>query len=366
MTGLLELRDVTKVFGGGLFQRNATVALEDISFSVSGENPSITAIAGESGSGKTTLARLLLGVVTPTKGRVLYRGKDLHRRHSRFRRSESTQQASDQSAMSREQRLLFRREVQPIFQDPFEVYNPFYRVDHVLHTPIRKFGLAGSNAEARQMMTDALEMVGLRPEETLGRYPHQLSGGQRQRIMVARALVLKPRVILADEPVSMVDASLRATILDSIGRLNRDLGISVVYITHDLTTAYQIADQIVILYRGSVAEAGTVDRVIDDPQHPYTQLLVESIPQPDPKKKWGGGGRTRSTADGETAARGCKFVDRCPVAMPMCSERVPPMYRVDSERAAACFLHRDSPELAGGQIAELLGEPSREASPVPG
>ena len=151
--------------------------------------------------------------------------------------------------MSRAERSEYRREIQPIFQDPFEVYNPFYKIDHIFTTPVSKFKLSASKTEGRELIEGALESVGLRPDETLGRFPHQLSGGQRQRAMVARALMLKPRIILADEPVSMVDASIRATILDSIRQLNRELGIAVVYITHDLTTAYQVAENIIILYR---------------------------------------------------------------------------------------------------------------------
>ena len=159
-------------------------------------------------------------------------------------------------------------------------------------------------------------MAGLRPEETLGRYPHQLSGGQRQRIMVARALLLNPRVILADEPVSMVDASLRATILESLVKLKRELGISLVYITHDLTTAYQVSQNIYILYRGSVAEVGSVDKVIGDPKHPYTRLLVSSIPLPDPDMRWGGESEIETKAAAPNAplkeVQGCKFANRCP------------------------------------------------------
>lgn len=172
----------------------------------------------------------------------------------------------------------FRREVQAVFQDPFAVFNPFYKVDHLLQVPIEKFKLARSRHEARRMMEDALQAVGLRPEEVLGRYPHQLSGGQRQRIAVARALVLKPRLLVADEPVSMVDASLRAAILESLRRMRDEHGISILYITHDLTTAYHVADSILVLYAGRVVEAGEVERVIRAPKHPYTQLLIDSIP----------------------------------------------------------------------------------------
>src|SRR5207244_4178646 len=242
MTTLLEVRKVSKVFGGGLFDKRVTVALDDLSFAIESSPPRVTAIVGESGSGKTTLARLFLGLITPTTGEVLYNGQNL-------------------TKLSREERRTFLRDVQMIFQDPYEVYNPFYRVDHVLETPIAEFKLANSAQARRSLIQESLRAVGLRPEETLGRYPHQLSGGQRQRIMVARALLLKPKLIIADEPVSMVDASLRATILDSLRALNRDFGISLVYITHDLTTAYQISDNIVVLYRGLVAEAGRVEAV---------------------------------------------------------------------------------------------------------
>ena len=222
MTALLEAQHVTKVFGGGLFDRTRTIALDDFSMAIGGETPSITAVVGESGSGKTTLARLLLGVTSPTTGSVRYKGKDLRK-------------------LTKDESRGFLNDVQVIFQDPFEVYNPFYHIDHVLTTPIDYMNLAKSRLEKWKLIERALETVGLRPEETLGRYPHQLSGGQRQRVMVARALILKPRVILADEPVSMIDASLRATVLGSLQKIKEEFGISIVYITHDLTTAIRLA-----------------------------------------------------------------------------------------------------------------------------
>jgi len=263
-SALLEARNVSRVFGSGA---QATIALENFSLTVSGETSSFTAIAGESGSGKTTLARLLLGFTIPTSGEVLYRGKNLWK-------------------MSRAEWLRFRREVQAIFQDPFEVFNPFYKVDHLLTVPVAKLQLAKTRAQARDLIEAALTAVGLRPEETLGRYPHQLSGGQRQRITVARALLLRPRLIIADEPVSMVDASLRTTILESLKTLHTEFGISFVYITHDLTTAYQICQNIIVLYRGEVAEVGDVELVIKSPQHPYSQLLISSIPEPVVDDRW--------------------------------------------------------------------------------
>ena len=338
---LLEARNVTKVFGGGLFIKNQTVALENYSQQLMGDPPSITAVVGESGSGKTTLARLLLGLVTPTTGSVLYRGKDLR-------------------TISGQDLRQFRREVQVIMQDPYEVYNPFYKVDHVLTTPIVHFGLASSKADQRRLMEESLEAVGLRVEETLGRYPHQLSGGQRQRVMVARALLLRPKVILADEPVSMIDASLRATILGSLSRLNQEFGISVLYITHDLTTAYQISQNIVVLYRGGVAELGEVGTVVKDPQHPYTRLLVGSIPLPDPNHQWSAEAAAAGVAINKSVA--CKFADRCPSAMERCGRESPPLYRTEDHRAVACFLYEGATVLKTEEMDHVFVSPKPAAA----
>jgi len=338
---LLEAQHVTRVFGGGLLRKGHTIAVDGVSLIINEDRPSITAIAGESGSGKTTLARLLLGLIQPTSGSILYRGESL-------------------TAMNGRARKNFRREVQAIFQDPYEAYNPIYKVDQTLTTPVRKFGLGHSKEEARQRIDDSLRLAGLRPEETLGRYPHQLSGGQRQRIMVARALLLNPRVILADEPVSMVDASLRATILESLVKLKRELGISLVYITHDLTTAYQVSQNIYVLYRGSVAEVGSVDKVIKDPKHPYTRLLVGSMPLPDPDAHWGGQGVMESKAAAVSAPakelHGCKFANRCPYVMDECLEAPPPLYSTDDDRAVACYLHKGSLPVSGKEMAESLAQ----------
>jgi oligopeptide/dipeptide ABC transporter ATP-binding protein len=344
MSALLEAKDITQVFGNP--KKGAHPVLEHLSFSISNEVPSFTSVVGESGSGKTTLARILLGFLYPTSGEVRYLGADLHK-------------------VSGKEHRQFRREVQAIFQDPFEVYNPFYKVDHLLAVPIRKFRLANSGAEARRLMETALRTVGLRPEETLGRYPHQLSGGQRQRVTVARALLLKPRLIIADEPVSMVDASLRATILESLRKLHEDFAISFLYITHDLTTAYQVSDNIVVLYRGSVAETGDVERVIKNPQHPYTQLLVSSIPQPDPARRWGAEVAVPSRPEAEeTTKGGCKFAGRCPHAMPICRQAPPPLYRTHEHRAVACYLYQDAPTMPAGEINQVFR--SRSALTVPG
>jgi len=331
MSALIELQRAAKTYG-------AFTALDDITLSLSEDAPSMTAVAGESGCGKTTLARIMLGFIDPSRGKVLYRGQNV-------------------ATMSGAERRQFRREVQPVFQDPFDVFNPFYRIDHVLTTPVRRYGLAHSDAEARKLIEEALSRVGLRPQDTLGRFPHELSGGQRQRVMVARAVLLRPKLIIADEPVSMVDASLRATILDELKTLNRDLDISIVYITHDLTTAFQICDSIVILYRGAVAEAGSVERVIGDPKHPYSQLLVSSIPLPDLSKPWGGEEIRNAEPSGPTRGAGCKFAERCPHVMEMCWTSPPAEYTTESDRLATCFLYRDAPALKDKNISSVFRPP---------
>ena len=338
MTAFLELKNVSKEFGSGIFRKKRTVALDNMSMTINTDKPAVRAIAGESGSGKTTLGMILMGFQHPTSGSVLYKGKNMR-------------------SLNRDEQQSFRREVQAVFQDPFSVYNPFYPVEHVLEMPIEKFKLAKSRSHARTLMEDALSEVGLQPNETLGRYPHQLSGGQRQRIMVARALLLKPRLIIADEPVSMVDASLRATILESLRKLNREFGITILYITHDLTTAYHVSKDIMVLYRGELAEVGDVEHVIKNPQHPYTQLLVDSIPWPDLDHTWGSKeiGRTSSIAKSSVRSlEGCKFAERCPHVMQLCTEKLPPLYQVDPTRASACFLHQNAPVIPSEGIDQLL------------
>lgn len=332
MPHLLELKHVSKVYQRGLINAKATVALQDISLTLEENEPTILTVAGESGSGKTTLAMLLLGFTAPTTGEILFRGKNITSLHGH-------------------ERLAYRREVQAVFQDPFAVFNPFYTVDHLLTVPIKRFKLAQTKAQARARMEETLTAVGLRPEDVLGRFPHQLSGGQRQRINVARALLLKPKLLIADEPVSMVDASLRANILETLRNLQRDHGVSIIYITHDLTTAYHIAKSIIVLYRGGVMEAGDVDTVIKTPQHPYTKLLVDSIPWPNLDQRWGEQ-KIKARESGGVAG-GCPFLSRCPVAMDVCKTR-PPLFQIDPKHAAACYLYDKQPKLAAEKLSEML------------
>jgi peptide/nickel transport system ATP-binding protein len=331
---LIEAIDVGKRFAGGL-GREGTLALAPLSLAVDAETPSIIAVVGESGSGKTTLARLLLGLADPTGGEVRYYGRDLRK-------------------LTHENRRSFRRDVQAVFQDPYGVYNPFYRVDHVLWTPVRRFRLAATRSEGRELIGEALRSVGLRPEEILGRFPHQLSGGQRQRVMVARALLLKPKLIVADEPVSMVDASLRATILGSLRKLTDERGISILYITHDLATAYQVSDSILVLYRARLVEAGATERVIGAPQHPYTQLLISAVPRAHVTRDWLAEDDDAKKGGATLSAEGCSFADRCPHAASACLAAPPALYRTEPHRAVACVQFRDHPDLPAGSLADVL------------
>ncbi len=333
---LLEARHVSKSFGGGLLHKDRTVALEDFSFAIAGEPPSITAVVGESGSGKTTLARLLLGIVAPSDGEVLY-------------------QARICASLTGAEQRAFRRDVQVIFQDPFEVYNPVLQdrsrprdAGRQVRAGRHQGGGAGADRGRR------CEAVGLRPEETLGRYPHQLSGGQRQRIMVARALLIRPRLIIADEPVSMVDASLRATILESMRQLHDEFGISLIYITHDLTTAYQISQNIIVLYRGLVAEAGDVEEVVGRPEASLHAASDRLDPAARSRPRRGGRRRRRARKTPLPSDHGCRFAARCPAVMPMCHESAPPLYRIGPHRAAACYLYRDGEVVRGDDLGAVL------------
>ena len=326
---LLEIRNATKIYrqrgmGGG---KREVIALQDLNLNIPTSPASIITIAGESGSGKTTLAQVVLGFTRLTSGEIIFEGQDM-------------------SQADGKQMKAYRREVQAVFQDPFGVYNPFYRVEHVFKTVMDNFNLSSNKTERRDMIEDALNIVGLHGEDVLRKYPHQLSGGQRQRIMMARAYMIKPKLIVADEPVSMVDASLRASILDVMMRLKEEMGISFLYITHDLSTSYQIGDQIYILYQGTIAERGNTINVIDRPHHPYVQLLVDSVPVPDPNIKWQGEIVLPPEEEMRSSVHsGCRFYPRCPMRMDRCLEAQPPLYKVDDlDHEASCYLYEDRKE----------------------
>ncbi|RVT86897.1 ABC transporter ATP-binding protein [Rhodobacteraceae bacterium CCMM004] len=323
---LLDIRNVRKVYGGP----DGLVALNDFSLQIPRDEPQIVTIAGESGSGKSTLANLVLGFTKPTSGQIVFDGMDVGRLSSR-------------------EMAQYHRKVQAVFQDPFGSYNPFYRVSHVFDMVIKNFKLADTKAQAREMMEEGLNAVGLKGSDVLRKYPHQLSGGQRQRIMMARAYMVKPKLIVADEPVSMVDASLRASILDVMMKLRDEGGISFLYVTHDLSTAYQIGDKIVLFYQGTLAEEGNVTDVITNPKHPYVQLLIDSVPQADPTRRWQGEIELPAEEELRTArATGCRFVPRCPHAAEVCKAALPPLHPVGAPgHRASCTLY--GPERAAAE-----------------
>lgn len=330
MENLLELRNVVKIFTRASFElarERVVYALNDVSFSMDME-PKVLALVGESGSGKTTICKLILGLEEPTSGEVLYKGIPV-----------STWLKNDVKG--------YRKEVQIIFQDPFETFNPFYRVDRILWTVIQKFNLAKDTNEAKEKIEESLEAVGLRPKEILGRYPHQLSGGERQRFMLARVYLLRPKLLVADEPVSMLDASLRAVFLDHI-KAFKNSGISCLYITHDLNTAYYISDYIMIIYAGKILEIGSVEEVVRNPLHPYTKVLISSIPIPDPTKKWTEKVRIDITqlqkVAGREMVKGCVFYNRCDYAMDICRDSMPPMKNVEDHQVA-CYLYVEKEDL---------------------
>ncbi|MDJ0917137.1 MAG: ABC transporter ATP-binding protein [Woeseiaceae bacterium] len=320
---LFEIRNVSKIYGP---EDTGLVALSEYSFSIPKEPAKIITIAGESGSGKSTLGELLLRSSPPTRGEILFEGVDIWKFNDQQKRD-------------------YHRHVQAVFQDPFGVYNPFYRIRHVFDMVLKNYRLASNATQGRELTEEALNAVGLRGDDVLEKYPHQLSGGQRQRIMIARATMLKPKFIVADEPVSMVDASLRASILDVMMKLRDDFGISFLYVTHDLSTAYQIGDQILLLYQGTVAEHGNAVDVITQPKHPYVQLLIDSVPKPDPDNPWPGEIELPAEEALRTpSAKGCRFCPRCPQRMPRCETESPERYDVGPDgHQAACFLYENGP-----------------------
>ena len=275
---LLELDRVTTVFGEGA---RRTVANRDVSLVIETSPPRLVSIVGESGSGKTTAARTMLGLQRPTSGVARWRGRDIY-------------------GLDRAGRMAFRGDVQAVFQDPYGIFNPFYKIDRVFELAIKKFKLTRSRPERRRLIDEALEAVNLRPRDVLGRHPHQLSGGERQRVMLARAYLLKPKVIVADEAISMLDVAVRAVIMNILLDFKERLGISTVFITHDLSAAHYLGGDIMVMQRGEVVETGSAVDVMERPEHPYTRLLLESIPSPDPDQRWEA--RSAPVADLETAA----------------------------------------------------------------
>jgi peptide/nickel transport system ATP-binding protein len=322
-TPLLEAHHVTKEFATRGGQRQHRIAaVDDVSLAVPQE-PELISLVGESGSGKTTLSRMLLGIERPTRGEIRYKGKDIF-------------------SLPRAEWDVYRRDVQAIFQDPYAIYNPFYRTEHVFEMAIRQFKLAASRDEARKLTESALHAVDLRPHDVLGRYPHQLSGGERQRVMLARIFMLRPRVIIADEPVSMIDAAVRTLFMNILLDFRDQHGISCIFITHNLSTAYYLGGRMAVMCYGRVIEAGDMDTLIERPSHPYTRQLLSAVPSGDPERRW----TSKSVYEHVDRplthdAHRCVYANRCPHVMSICNQERPPDFALDEGRTSvACYLYQ--------------------------
>jgi peptide/nickel transport system ATP-binding protein len=299
----------------------------------------ITAVVGESGSGKSTLARMLARLITPTSGRIFLDGHEV-----------------PASARGRRQ---YTRDVQMVLQDPFSSLNPVHDVRYHLARPLIVHGAARRGAGLDQAIAELLERVALTPPATfMAKYPHELSGGQRQRVAIARALAARPRVLLADEPVSMLDVSIRLGVLNLLAGLREDSHLAILYITHDIASARYLADTITVMYAGELVESGPAATVTDEPAHPYTSLLLSAVPDPDRA------GPRAIAARGTPPSlvnppSGCRFHPRCPHAMAVCSARRPPEFQVTAGHASACWLHAtglsatESRPLAGGTAGPM-------------
>jgi len=324
----LEVRGLTKHFpsGEGVIGRGSRVhAADDVSFVL--RPGTVTALVGESGSGKSTVARMLARLYDPTSGEVMFDGQDIAR------------------VRSRRDVLRYRSEVQMIFQDPFGSLNPVKTVRHHLARPLLIHGrVARSGVDER--VEELLETVGLTPAANyMAKYPHELSGGQRQRVAIARALAVEPSVIVADEPISMLDVSIRIGILNLMLDLKERKGLAFLYVTHDLASARYVADTVLVMYAGQIVEQGPVEQVLQSPLHPYTRLLLASVPDPSIIERAPITVRKGLASAAVDPPEGCRFVERCPLRIGVCSELTPELVAASAGHSARCHVTSPSPSI---------------------
>jgi len=320
---ILEVKDLKKYFQAGRpgwfsRQEHFVHAVDDVTLQL--KRGEVIALVGESGCGKSTLALTLMLLEEATEGNIIFEGRDI-------------------THVTDKERKVIRQRIQMVFQDPYESLNPTQTIEEIVSEPLVVHGLSLNVDARRNRVIRALEDSGLKPaEDYLHRFPHQLSGGQRQRVVIASALVLEPHLLLADEPVSMLDVSIRAEIINLLADLRRTRGISVIFITHDLGTVGFFADRVAVMYLGRIVEIGTMREVLKDPKHPYTKALLSVIPVPNPRMR-----RKRIILQGETPnpidlPPGCRFHPRCPVAIDVCKESDPILMTVSDSHQAACLL----------------------------
>lgn len=314
---LLEINHLTKEFRiGGMFSRKKMHAIDDVSFSLPGDRPVILSVVGESGCGKTTLTKMILRLLTPTSGTIILDGKDcLNRREI--------------------SNADFRTLVQPIFQNPFDAFSSRRQVIKYLMDTALSYGGAKNKEEAVAAVSNALKSVGMSFEVVDGKYSTQFSGGELQRISIARALITSPKIIIADEPVAMIDASLKINIVNLFKQLKDEYGISFIYITHDLSTAYYVSDYIATLFRGNLIEYGPSKEIMENPAHPYTELLMSSVPHVG--DRWNKEERVTESETREYTMTCCRFAARCPYATAECSAERPDMKDIGGGRQVRCY-----------------------------
>jgi len=314
---LLEIKNVTKIFRiGGMLMGKKLVANDDISLSIDSDKPVILSIVGESGCGKSTLCKMILRLYAPDKGDIILNGK-----------AYSNKKEYDPHQ--------FKLDVQPIFQNPFETFSARKPVDSYLFNTALRLGICKTRAEAEKLIDETLRNVGMSLETVRGKYPTQFSGGELQRVSIARALITKPKLIIADEPVAAIDASMKMNIVNLFKELKDKYQVSFIYITHDLSTAYYVSDYIATLYRGGLIEYGPAKDIMDNPAHPYTELLMNAVPRVG--DKWDDSMVMPDMEDKEFAITYCKFAPRCPYAKDQCRKSRPPMVDLGNERKVLCY-----------------------------
>ncbi|MGI2297086.1 ABC transporter ATP-binding protein [Paenibacillus sp. GXUN7292] len=327
MPDILRIKQLTRQFKiGGMLLGSKITAVDQIDLAITGEKPQILSIVGESGCGKTTLAKMILQLLEPSSGAIEIDGVPL----SYYAKSK--------------RRKAFYKKVQPIFQNPFTSFSSRRTVESYLYETAYNLDIAKSKQEAKQLIKEALQSVGLEYEQITGKYPNQFSGGELQRLSIARALIPKPRLIVADEPVAMIDASLRMNIVNLFKKLKDEYNVSFIYITHDLSTAYYVSDYIATLYRGNLIEYGKAREILSQPAHPYTELLLNSIPRVG--QKWDEEAKLPEMETKEYAMNGCKFAGRCAYVKEVCRSSKPPLMELENGHQVLCIKFNDYKPIA--------------------